>query len=377
MHKKILALGAALALSSATVLAEVKVGIIISGSGPLASLGIPFKNTFSLLPDTLGGESVKYILLDDSSDPTNSVKNAHKLVSEDKVDLIFGTNGLSSTTAIAPVAAENSTPVIALAPASPEVAKNPWVFTVPQPLPIMMSAVVEHMKSKGVKTVGYIGFSDSWGDVVLAGIKPDLEKNDIKLVADERYARNDTSAVGQALKIIAARPDAVLVGGSGTGGALGHVALVERGYKGQIYHNHAVINRDFLRIGGQHLEGAIVPTGPVMVAEQLPDSSPIKPVALKFVQSYEATFGANSRNAFAGYGQDAYILADNAVRQAATKAKPGTIEFRQAVRNALETNKEIVGTHGIYNMTPTDHAGVDQRSRVLVKIEKGDWQLMQ
>ena len=376
MYKRAAALGVALALSSASALADVKVGIIISGSGPLASLGIPFKNTFSLLPDTLGGEPVKYILLDDSSDPTNSVKNARKLISEDNVDLIFGTNGLSSTTAIAPIAAENNTPVIALAPASPEVAKNPWVFAVPQPLPIMMSAVVDHMKRNGVKTVGYIGFADSWGDVVLAGIKPGLEKNDIKLVADERYARNDTSAVGQALKVISARPDAVLVGGSGTGGALGHVALAERGYKGQIYHNHAVINRDFLRVGGQHLEGAIVPTGPVMVAEQLPDNNPIKPVALKFVQSYEAAFGANSRNAFAGYGQDAYIMADNAVRQAATNAKPGTIDFRKAVRDALETNKEIVGTHAIYNMTPTDHAGVDERARVLVKIEKGDWKLI-
>ena len=376
MFKKAIAVGIALALSSASALAEVKVGIIIRASGPLASLGIPFKNTFSLLPDTLGGEPVKYFLLDDASDPTNSVKNARKLVSEDKVDLIFGTNGLASTASIAPVAAENKTPVVALAPASPEVAKNPWVFAVPQPLPIMMSAVVDHMKQNGVKTVGYIGFADSWGDVVLAGVKPGFEKNDIKLVADERFARNDTSVVGQVLKVIAAKPDVILIGGSGTGSALPHVTLKERGYKGQIYHNHAVINRDFLRIGGKHLEGSIVPTGPVMVAEQLPDTNPIKPVALGFVQKFEGAFGANSRNAFSGYGQDAYILADNAVRVAATKAKPGTVEFREAVRDALETNKEIVGTHAIYNMTPTDHAGVDERARVLVKIENGDWKLM-
>lgn len=376
MLKKSLIMGAVLAVASSAALAQVKVGVILGSTGPQASLGVPFKNTFSTLPDTLGDQKVEYIIMDDGSDPTNSVKLARKLITEDKVDIIFGTSSLPGTTAMAPAATELKTPIIGLAPASPEVAKNPWVFTVPQPLPIMMSAVVEHMKKNKVKTVAYVGFADSWGDVVLAGFKPQLEASKIKLVADERYARNDTSVVGPVLKILGTKPDAVVVGGSGTGSALAHITLVERGYKGQIYHNHAVINKDFLRIGGKTLEGAIAPSGPVMVAEQIPDSNIVKPVAQAFLKAYEGKYGENSRNAFSAYSYDAYIMADKAVRAATATAKPGTPEFRQALRNALETNKEVVGSQAVYNMTPTDHAGVDERSRVLVQVKNGDWKLI-
>ncbi len=376
MKIKKLMLGAALSLATVSALAQVNVGIIIGSTGAQASLGIPFKNAFDILPDQLGGQKVKYIIMDDGSDPTNSLKLARKLMTEDKVDIIFGTSSLPGTTALAPAASETKTPVIGLAPASPEVAKNPWVFTVPQPLSIMMSAVVDHMKKNNVKTVGYIGFADSWGDVVLAGFKPQMDQSDIKLIADERYARNDTSVVGQAMKIIAAKPDAVVVGGSGTGSALAHVTLVDRGYKGTIYHNHAVINKDFLRIGGQKLEGAIAPSGPVMVAEQIPDSNVIKPVAMTFLKAYESKYGENSRNAFSAYGYDAFVLADQAVRVAAAKAKAGTPEFRQAIRDALETNKEVIGSQAVYNMTPANHAGVDERARVLVKVENASWKLI-
>lgn len=376
MIKKRLILGTLLAIASTAVLAQVKVGVIVGSTGSQAALGVPLKSTFSVLPDTLGGQSVEYIVLDDGSDPTNSVKLARKLMTDDKVDIIFGTSSVPGTIAMAPAIAEQKTPLIALAPASPQVAKNPWAFFVAQPTPIMMTAVVEHMKKNNVKTVGYVGFSDSWGDLVLAGFKPELEKQGIKLVADVRYARNDTSVMGPVLKVIKDNPDAVVVGGSGTGSALAHITLVERGYKGQIYHNHAVINKDFLRVGGKHLEGAIAPTGPVLVAEQIPDSNVIKPVALEFLKAYERKYGEDSRNAFSAYSYDSYILADQAVRVAAEKYKPGTPEFRQAVRDALETNKEVVGSHAVYNMTPTDHTGVDERARVLVQVKNGNWNLI-
>lgn len=376
MIKKTLALAGLVSALSLPATAQVKVGVITGATGPGASLGIPYKNTFSVLPKTLGGQAVQYIVMDDATDPTNAVKHARKLMTEDKVDLIIGSSSVPAATAITDVAAELKTPQIALSPVGGAAAKNLWVFSIPQPAGIMMGAVADHMKANGVNTVAYIGFADSWGDLVLSGLKSHLDAAGVKLVAEERYGRLDTSVAGQVLKMLAARPDAVVVGGSGTPGALPNVVLTERGFKGPVYHNHGVINKDFLRVGGKNIEGALAPTGPVMVAEQLPDSNPIKKTALEFTKAYEGTYGAGSRNAFAAYSYDAYLLADNAVASAVQKAKPGTPEFRQALRDALEGTKNVVGTHGVYSMNPTDHAGVDNRARVLVRVSNGDWQLV-
>lgn len=376
MMKNTLAAAAILIAAAFPAAAQVKVGVITGATGPGASLGIPYKNTFAVLPKTLGGQQVQYLIMDDATDPTNAVKLARKLITEDKVDLVIGSSSVPAATAITDVAAELKTPQIALSPVGGAASKNPWVFSIPQPVSIMMGAVADHMKANNVKSVAYIGFSDSWGDLVLTGLKAHAESHGIKIVTEERYARLDTSVAGQILKVLATNPDAVVVGGSGTPGALPNVTLAERGYKGRVYHNHGVINKDFLRVGGKSLEGAFAPTGPVMVAEQLPDSNPIKKVALEFTKAYEGSFGAGSRNAFAAYSYDAYLLADSAVKAASKKAKPGSPEFRQALRDALESTKDVVGTHGVYSMSPTDHAGVDQRARVLVRVENGDWKLV-
>ncbi len=372
-HLIVLALAAALPFGAN---ADIKVGVITGATGPGASLGIPYKNTFDVLPDTLGGEKVEYIIVDDATDTTTAVRNARKLIDQDKVDLIIGSSSVPTAISVAGIAQELKTPQISLSPTPIKPEQNPWSFSVPQPINIMMGAVVDNMKEHGVKTVGYLGFADAWGELVLAGLKHNIEREGIKLVANERYGRLDTSVSGQTLKLIAAKPDAIVLGGSGTPGALPQVTLVERGYKGPIYHNHGVINKDFLRVGGKSLEGAYAPTGPVMVAEQLPDSNPIKKVALEFTKAYEDKYGEGSRNAFAAYSWDAYLIADQAVAEAVKHAQPGTPEFRAALRDALENVKEVVGTHGVYNMTPTDHTGLDQRASVLVQVEDGLWKVV-
>lgn len=361
---------------SLTAYADVKVGVILAGSGPAASLGIPEKNLFNLLPDTLGGEPVQYIILDDASDTTQSVKLARKLVEEENVDLLIGSSTVPTSISVAGVASELKTPQLALAPMSIDTKQNRWSYAVPQPTTIMMKSVADHMKADGIKTIGYLGFSDSWGEMVLAGLKPGLDEANIKVVASERYGRTDTSVTGQILRIVAANPEAVVLGGTGTPAVLPQATLRDRGYKGPIYHNTGVINRDFLRVGGNAVEGAYAPTGPVMVAEQLDDSNPIKKAALEFTQVYEAKHGKGSRDAFAAYAWDAYRLADEAVAAAVKSATPGTAQFRAALRDALESNKEVVGSHAIYNMTNTDHTGVDQRASVLVQVDKGDWKLV-
>lgn len=368
---------AAFAASASVAQADITVGVSLALTGGTASLGIPYKNAFEFLPKTLGGEPVRYLILDDESKPDNAAKNARKFVTEDKVDALMGSAGVPSTMAMIQVAAESKTPMIALTPVAPMPPERAqWTFVVPQTTELMMSAVVDHMKARGVKTVGYIGFSDTWGDLVYNALQTLTKDGAIKIVTNERYARPDTSVTGQVLKIMAANPDAVVVGGSGSPGATPHIALAERGYKGPIYHNHGTVNRAFIDAGKKSVEGAVAPTGALIVHEELAASFPTKAVSGDFTQKYEAKYGAGSRNAFAGYSHDAVKLLDAAAPAALKKAKPGTAEFRDALRGSLESVKNVIGTHGVYNMSPSNHNGLDERARVLVRVENGTWRLM-
>lgn len=353
--------------------AQVKVGVITAATGPGASLGIPYKNTFAALPSTLGGEPVTYVVVDDATDPANAARLARKLVTEDKVDLIIGSGNVPTASAISYVAAETKTPQIALSPLSGEPAKNRWVYSVTLPTTLQLGAIADHIVASGAKNIGYIGFSDGWGDQVYAGLMEHSESRGYKVVANERYARLDTSVTSQVLKVMALKPDAVVIGGSGTPGALPQTTLAGRGYKGQIYQTSAVVNPDFLRVGGKSVDGALVAAGPVVIAEQLPDSSPVKKPGLDFTKAYEAKFGADSRNSFAAYSWDAYLISDRAVATARQKAKPGTEQFREALRDSLEQTKELPGAQGVYTMSPTNHSGSDKRSVVLLRIKDSKW----
>lgn len=357
--------------------AEITIGVSLGTTGPGASLGVPYKNAFQLIPKTLGGEPVRYVILDDESKPDNAAKNARKFTTEDKVDALMGSTGVPSAVAMSQVAAEFKTPLIALTPLPPLAPdRNQWTFVVPQPTELMMSAVAQHMKARGIKSVGFIGFSDSWGDLVYNAITSLAPAGGFKVQTNERYGRADTSVAGQVLKVIAEKPDAIVVGGSGSPAATPQIALAERGYKGPIYHNHGTVNLPFIQTGKKAAEGAIAPTGALIVAEELNADFPTKAVSLDFVKRYEAAFGADSRNAFAGYSYDGVLLLDAAAAVALKKAKPGTPEFRVALRDALENVKNVVGTHGVYNMSAANHNGLDERARVLVQVVDGKWRLL-
>lgn len=374
---KIKACVAALGLCLAgAALADINVGVSVSATGPAASLGIPEKNTFALLPAQIGGEKVNYIVLDDATDPSVATKNARKLVSEHQVDVLIGSSSTPACAAMAEVAAESGVPLIAMAPVPVPPAKEPWVFRSPQQVRLMAGALVDHMKAQGTKSLGFIGYSDAYGEVWLNEIKPLAEAAGIALGAVERYNRTDTSVSGQVLKLVAARPQAVLVVGSGSPSALPHTALVERGYKGQIYQTHGAANQAFLSVGGKAVDGAILPVGPLVAAAQLPDGHPSKKLALDYTASYEKAHGAGSISSFGGHAFDAYRLVEAAVPVALKKAKPGTAEFRKALRDAMETNRDVVGVHGVFNMTANDHWGLDDRGRVLVKVDNGGFKLL-
>jgi len=357
-------------------LAEITVGVSVSATGPAASLGIPEKNSFALLPPTIAGEKVRYIVLDDATDTTTAVKNARKMTSEDKVDVLIASTATPTSMAILEVAVETKTPQIAMAPVGPSEDKRAWIFVTPQGFGVMAAAIVDHMAANGVKSVGFIGYADPYGEGWLKAFQAAAEQKGIKLTATERYQRNDTSVTGQVLKILSTNPDAVLIAGSGTPAVLPQATLVERGYKGKYYQTHGIANRDFLRVGGKAVEGTVFPVGPMLLAEQLPDSHPSKKPALEYIKLYEGAHGANSRSTFGAHAWDAYLLLTRAVPEALKKAKAGTPEFRVALRDALEAVKELPASHGVYSMSAKDHNGFDNRAVVMARVENGDWKLV-
>lgn len=355
---------------------EITVGVVVSTTGSGAVLGIPYRNVFDILPKEIAGQPARYVVLDDASDVTTGVRNAKKLIDEMGVDVLVGSNSVPVTRALMQVAEEAKVPLVSLAPIELDPAQNPWTYGVPQPIPLMISAVLQDMKTKGVQKVGYIGFADAWGEAVHRSLKNQNIIEDLDVTTDERYQRNDVSITTQALKVISTRPDAVMVGGSGAPGALPHIALSERGFKGPVYNTHGSVSGDFIRIGGARAEGAVAPVGPFLFAAQLPDDSQIKPVAGKYLAMYDNAYGKEARSPFAGYAFDAYLLIQAAVPGAMKSAQPGTSDFRVALRDALENDvKEVVGTQGVYTMTANDHNGLDDRARVLVQVRDGKWVL--
>ena len=357
----------------------VHVGVTLSMTGPAASLGIPERNSIALLPRTIGGDTVEYTVLDDGSDATKAVANARKLI-EGGADVLVGSSATPGSLAMIDVAAEQKTPMISLAASArliaPMDAQRRWVFKTPQNDSLMADAIAGYMVAHGIKSVAFIGFNDAYGDGWLSETQRAMAANGIKVTDVERFARTDTSVTGQVLKVMASKPDAVLIAGSGTPAALPQKALHERGYAGVYFQTHGVANLDFVRVGGKDVEGAILPAGPVLVASQLPAGAPTKAVGEHFIEQYEAANGKGSANTFAAHAYDAGLLLEYAIPIALKAAKPGTEAFRAALRNALEGAHELIVTQGVMDMTPDNHNGFDTRARVMVTIKDGAWHLL-
>jgi len=372
------ALAAGLALPGSPALAqanEIVIGITIVTTGPAAALGIPERNSLEFVAKEIGGVPLKVIVLDDGGDPTTATTNARRFVTESKADIIMGSSTTPPTIAVSTVANEAGIPHFGLAPFPINEARMKWSVAMPQPIPIMGKVLYEHMKAHAIKTVGYIGYSDSYGDLWANDFKSQAVPMGMTMVDEERFARTDTSVTGQVLKLVAANPDAILVGASGTAAGLPQAALRERGYKGLIYQTHGAASMDFIRIAGAAAEGVLMSSGPVMDPEDQPDSALTKKPGLALNKAYEAKYGPSSRSQFAGHSYDAFLVLERVIPVALKKAKPGTPEFREAIRQALLTERDIAASQGVYNFTEKDRYGLDDRSRILLTVKDGKYVL--
>jgi branched-chain amino acid transport system substrate-binding protein len=358
-------------------LADLTIGVSISLTGPTSALGIPTQKGIALWPKEIAGEKLNVIVLDDATDPTKGVQNTRKLITEDKVDVVVGSVTTPVAIAMADVCVEGKTAQLMLSPANLPPGKDGWSFRMPQSTAVMAIPIVEQWKKLGVKTYGFLGYADGYGEAWLTDIKPLADKAGIKLVDTERFARSDTSVTGQALKLVAANPDAILVVASGSGAAMPHKGLVERGYaKAKIYQTHGAATLDLIRVGGADVDGSFVSSGPAVVAEQLPAANASKALGVQFKTAFEAANGKGSANQFAAHAFDVIVVLQKAVPIALKKGKPGTPEFRAALKDAFETMGRTPVSQGVLNWTAADHFGYTPETGVLLKVVNGDWQVV-
>ncbi|HEY2815793.1 MAG TPA: ABC transporter substrate-binding protein [Casimicrobiaceae bacterium] len=365
--------------SSTAAIAQIKIGLMVSATGPTSAIGIPQKNTGEILPKQIGGVPVEYISLEDGGDATRAVQNVKKLVQENNIDALIGPSTTPNAFAILDVIAEAKVPMMATvgtsAVAEPIDAKKRWVFKTTQNDDLIAAALLKHMAKNNVKSVAFIGLSDPYGDNWLKVFSALGEKAGIKVVNAERFNRTDQSVSGQTLRMLAAKPDAMLIAAVGGTAVLPQATLRDQGWKGPIYQTHAVATDDFIKLGKDKVEGTVLAAGPMLVIDEIPDSNPTKKVAQRYIATYQkqfgtipATFGANT--------WDAGLLLERAIPAALKVAKPGTEAFRAALRDALERERDVVGCQGVFNMSPANHNGMDERARVLVTVRDGKFRLL-
>jgi branched-chain amino acid transport system substrate-binding protein len=374
-----LALAAALAAAALPAAAQVRIGLMVSATGPTTAIGIPQKNTGDLLPRSVGGVAIEYFQLDDGGDTTRGVQNAKKLIGEHNVDAMIGPSTTPIALAILDLVAEGKVPLMATVGTSSVVepldAKKRWVYKTTQNDDLIAAALIKHMTRNGVKNVGFVGFNDPYGENWLKVFGALAEKAGLKMTAVERYNRTDQSVTGQALKLIAAKPDAVLVAGVGGPGVLPQITLRDQGYKGLIYQTHGVATDDFIRLGGAKVEGTVLAAGPMLVVDEITDANPVKQVAKRYMTAYEGKFGAKPAT-FGANTWDAWLILERAIPVALKSSKPGTEAFRTALRDAVEQEREVIGCQGVFNMSATNHNGMDERARVLVTVKDGKFRLL-
>ncbi len=377
--RKLVAIAFALAAVALPAHAQVKIGLMVSATGPTTAIGVPQKNTGDLLPRKVGNTTIEYFQLDDGGDTTRAVQNAKKLIQENNIDALIGPSTTPNALAILDIIADAKVPLMATVGTSAVVepldAKKRWVFKTTQNDDLIAGALIGHMVKNGVKTIGFIGFNDPYGENWYKVFTPMAEKAGIKVVASERYTRTDQSVTGQTLKLIAAKPDAVLIAAVGGPAVLPQATLFDQGYKGRVYQTHAVATEDFIKLGKEKVEGTVLAAGPMLVIDEIPDSNPTKKVAQGYIAAYEKQFGSKPAT-FGANTWDGGLLLERAIPTALKAGQPGTEAFRSALRDAIEKERDVVGTQGVFNMSATNHNGMDERARVLVIVRDGKFRLL-
>ncbi|NCD26231.1 MAG: ABC transporter substrate-binding protein [Deltaproteobacteria bacterium] len=354
----------------------IKIGAVLSVTGPASFLGEPEKNTLLMLQDQLNakgginGQQVEVIVYDDESDVNKAVMAARKLLDQDNVSVVIGPSISGNTLAIAKFFAAAEVPLVSCAAAEKIVHPvNPWVFNTPQLDRHAVSRILLDAKAKGYAKLAILTVSDGYGQAGRAVLKELVPAQGFSLVADEVYGPKDTDMTAQLTKIKGAAPDAIICWGTNPGPAVVARNRAQLGLTTPLYMSHGVASNKFIELAGEAAEGLILPAGRLVAVEQLSADHPQKQALEAYVADYAKAFNAPI-SSFGGYAHDAFKLVIQAIAQ-------GTSAKSADIRDNLEKIAAFPATTGVYTYTPEDHNGLNEEAFIMVTIEKGTWKVTQ
>lgn len=357
--------------------AQIKVGVVVSATGPAASIGIPEKQVVDLMPRQVAGKKVEFIVMDDATDTNQAVKAVRKLMADERVDVVIGSSASAPSIAMVDVAAELKTPLISMASSSritsPVDEKRKWAYKVVMDESLMIEATLSHLAAGKVKKLGLVATTDAYGDIWVSEVNRLRGKYGIELAGQERFASSDVTVLAQVAKVLAAKPEAVLIAAAGTPAALPHKTLRERGFKGLIFQTFGATAPEVTKIGGKDMAGALVASTPGFVPSQMAKDDPVKLVTDDLNKRYEAANGAGTWSPYAGNAWSAWMLLEGALTRALKQHQPGTPAFRAAIRDEIEKTKDLATPAGYITMGPSDHMGFDMRSTAVFELRNGAW----
>lgn len=350
----------------------IKIGAVLSVTGPASFLGEPEKNTLLMLQDQvnakggLNGQKVEMIVYDDESDVNKSVMAAKKLLDQDKVAVVLGPSISGNTLAIMKFFSAAKVPLVSCAAAEKIVLPvDPWVFNTPQLDRHAVLKILAEMKKKGFAKVAILTVSDGYGQAGRAVLKNLIPAQGFSLVADEVFGPKDTDMTTQLTKIKGTTPDAIICWGTNPGPAVVARNRTQLGMTIPLYMSHGIASNKFIELAGDAANGIILPAGRLVALEQVPADHPQKKVLDAYVADYQKTYGMPP-SSFGGYAHDAFMLVAEAIGK-------GKSAKSQDIRDNLEKISGFAGTTGVYSYSPDNHNGLDEKAFIMVTIDKGKW----
>ncbi len=355
-----------------------KIGAIFDITGPASSLGAPERDTVKMLQDQINAKGgitgpdgklhkIELVIYDNQSQESQSVLVAKRLIEEDKVPVIIGPSQSGTTMAIIDTTQKAQIPLISAAASISivtPVADRPWVFKTPQSDTLIMTNLLDYLKSKGVTKVGWISVNNAFGDSGRAQFEKLAPTYGITATTNERFGATDPDMTGQLTKIKGTDAQAVIVWAIPPGASVVTKNAADLGLKLPVYQSHGIGNQDFITLAGAAANGVTFPTSKLLVAASLPASDPQRTVLLDYTDQYQKLYG-KLPTTFGGNAYDAFALAVKALEKAGPDPK--------GIQTALMGIKEFVGITGVFNLSATDHNGLDNRAVTMVTIADGKW----
>jgi len=354
----------------------IKIGAVLSVTGPAAFLGDPELKTLQLYVEKINekggvlGRPLQLVSYDDGSDAGNANAFGKRLIERDGVDFIIGGTTTGSTMAMAPLVERAGVPLISLSGGS--IVIDPvrkWIFKTAHTDRMAAERVLDDMKRRGLITIAMLSDTGSFGQSGKKETETAAAKMGIYVAVSEVYGAKDTDITPQLTRIKnTPGVQAMFVFGLGQGPAIISRNVRMLALTLPIYHAHGVASEEFIKLSGGAAEGARLPAAALLVAAKLPDNDPEKPVVLDYIKTYTGHYKEDV-STFGGHAYDALMILTDAIKRANSVEK-------EKVREAIEQTKGYIGASGTFNMSSTDHMGLDLSAFRLLEVKNGNWVLI-